>query len=263
MRSYLAVLRGAILDSLAYRAGFLLVIFGNLLYICVAYFLWRSIYQNTTSIHGLTFNEAFIYVALGSSVFVLLKTYADWWISHEIMDGTISIYLTRPMDYQFYAMNVSLGFMLVSLAAMTIPTFLVLTLFFQVTFPLGPGLILFPFSLLLAFLLNFFFDYITGLCAFYTESIWGISTSKEILISILAGALVPLQFFPEGIQKILLLLPFQAIYYTPLMLITRPNQDLGTLFSMLGVQIFWVVILFIVTRLFYNQAIKVLRVAGG
>jgi ABC-2 type transport system permease protein len=263
MRGYLAILRGSILDALAYRAGFFFTILGNILYICVAYFLWRSIYENTTSIHGLTFNEAFLYVALGSTVFVLLKTYADWMISHEIEDGTISIYLTKPVDYQFYALNISLGFMLTSLAALTIPTFLLLILVFHITFPIGPGLILFPASLLLAFLLSFCFDYITGLFAFYTESIWGISTSKEILISILAGALVPLQFFPETIQKVLLLLPFQAIYYTPLMLITRPNQDWGTMFSMLGVQIFWVVVLFIVTRLFYNQAIKVLRVAGG
>ena len=71
------------------------------------------------------------------------------------------------------------------------------------------------------------------------------------------------QFFPEAIQNILRVLPFQAIYFTPLMMVTRPNQDWGTLLVSLGVQAFWVVVLFIVTRLFYNQAIKVLRVAGG
>jgi ABC-type uncharacterized transport system permease subunit len=47
------------------------------------------------------------------------------------------------------------------------------------------------------------------------------------------------------------------------MLVTRPNQDWTTLLSMLAIQIVWVVILYVLTRLFYNQAIKVLRVAGG
>jgi ABC-2 type transport system permease protein len=61
----------------------------------------------------------------------------------------------------------------------------------------------------------------------------------------------------------LMYLPFQAIYNTPLILVTRPNQDWGTLLSMLGVQAAWVVILFAATRLVYNQAVKVLRVAGG
>ncbi len=263
MKAYLAILRGALMEGLAYRTGFFFIILGNIIYMCVAYYLWHSIYANTTTIHGLTFNETFIYVALGSTVFVLLKTYADWQIAHEIEDGTISIYLTKPVDYEFYALFLSLGSVLTTLAAITIPTLLLLTLVFKVAFPFGPGLLLFPFSLLLAFLISFCFDYVTGLLAFYAESIWGISTTKEILISIMAGALVPLQFFPQAIQKVLLVLPFQAIYYTPLMLVTRPNQDWNTLLSMLGVQIFWVVILFVLTRLFYNQAIKVLRVAGG
>ena len=68
---------------------------------------------------------------------------------------------------------------------------------------------------------------------------------------------------PDWLQHILLRLPFQAIYYTPLMMVTRPNQDWGLLLSMLGVQAAWVVVAFVLTRLFYNQAVKVLRVAGG
>jgi ABC-2 type transport system permease protein len=263
MRSYLAILRGAVMEGMTYRIGFFFILFGNLIYLCVAYFLWHSIYENTTVIHGLTFNDTFIYVALGGAVFVLLKTYADWQISHEIEDGTISVYLTKPIDYELYSMFVSLGSVITTLVVISIPTLFVLIFIFKVTFVLGPGLLLFPLSLLLAFLISFCFDYVIGLVAFYTESIWGISTTKEILISILAGALIPLQFFPDAIQKILLVLPFQAIYYTPLMMVTRPNQGLGTLLSMLGVQVFWVVALFILTRLFYNQAIKVLRVAGG
>lgn len=263
MRGYLAVLRGGIMSGIAYRAGFFFLILGNVLYLTVAYFLWKSIYQNTTIIHGLTFNDAYLYAALGSTVFVLLKTYADWQISHDIADGTVAVYLSKPVDYQLYSLFTSLGDTLISASVVALPTLLILVLVFKVTFVLGPGLLLFPFSLMLAFLLSFCFDYMTGLMAFYTESIWGISTTKEILISILAGALVPLQFYPEAIQKVLQVLPFQAIYYTPLMMVTRPNQDWGTLLASMGIQAFWVVILFICTRLFYNQAIKVLRVAGG
>lgn len=263
MRTYLAILRGALMEGMAYRAGFFFIILGNVIYLFVAYFLWHSIYANQTSLRGLTFNETIIYVSLGSTVFVILKTYADWFVSHEIEDGTIAIYLTRPVDYELYTMAVSLGSVISTMTVVILPTILLLIYVFHISFTFGPGLLLFPFSLALAFLISFCFDYVTGLLAFYTESIWGISTTKEILISIMAGALVPLQFFPDAIQKILLLLPFQAIYYTPLMMVTRPDQPLPTQLSMLGVQAFWVVVLYIGTRLFYNQAIKVLRVAGG
>lgn len=263
MKGYLALIRGSLTIGLVYRFGFIFTILGNIVYMNVAYFLWGSIYQNNTQLNGLTFNETFVYVALGSTIFILLKTYADWLISNEIRDGSITIFLAKPMDYPLYALAMSTGFMLTNLIAIGLPTVLMLTLVFKVSIPFGPGLLLFPFSLLMAFLISYCFDCITGLLTFYTESIWGISTTKEVIITVFSGALIPIQFFPEIMQRVLLFLPFQAIYHTPLMLFTRPNQDWSTLLSLIGIQFFWVVLLFICTRLVYNQAIKVLRVAGG
>jgi ABC-2 type transport system permease protein len=78
-----------------------------------------------------------------------------------------------------------------------------------------------------------------------------------------SGALIPLQFFPDAMQRILLWLPFQAVYHIPLMMVTRPDQGWNVFLPMLLVQLFWTVALFIATRMFYNQAIKVLRVSGG
>ena len=263
MRGYLALIRGSMTMGLVYRFGFIFTVIGNALYMSVAYFLWRSIYGTRTILNGLTFDETFLYIALGSTIFILLKTYTDWLISNEIRDGSISIYLTKPLDYPTYALAMGTGFMLTNLIGVVIPTFILVVFVFKIPIVFGPGLLFVPFSLVLTFIISYFFDCITGLLTFYTESIWGISATKEVIVTAFSGALVPLQFFPEAIQKILYVLPFQAIYHTPLMFITRPNQDLGTLFSMLGVQIFWTVVLFFCSRLVYNQSIKVLRVAGG
>jgi ABC-2 type transport system permease protein len=263
LSSYLAIMRGSFMVGVIYRFGFFFTILGNIVYMAVAYFLWRSIYSNSATLRGMTFHETFLYVALGSAIFILLKTYADWYISFEIREGIIAIYLTKPIDFQLYTLSVSLGSALMNLAAVTLPTLFMLLFVFRIPFQFGPGLFLFPLSLVLAFLISFNFDYFVGVMGFYSESIWGISTTKEIIIAALSGAIVPLPFFPEVFQGILRVLPFQAIYHTPLMMITRPNQDWGALLSMLGVQIFWAAATFLLTRLFYNQAVKVLRVAGG
>lgn len=138
-----------------------------------------------------------------------------------------------------------------------------MTLVFKVHIAVGPGLIVFPLSLFLAFMISFNFDYLVGLMAFYNESIWGLTITKEVLITTLSGALIPLQFFPGAIQKVLLVLPFQAIYYSPLMMVTQPDQNWSVFLQMLAVQLFWLVITFILTRLVYEQAVKVLRVSGG
>lgn len=263
MKAYLAMMRGAYMIGLVYRFGFLFSIAGNLIYMSITYFLWRSIYQDRETLRGLTFDETYIYVALGSAVFILLKTYVDWQMSYDIREGMVAIYLTKPLDLQLYELFTSVGFALHALTTVTLSTFLLLIFVFRIEIPLGVGLLLFPFSLVLAYLVSFCFDYFIGLLAFYTESVWGLSITKEVIITVLSGALIPLQFFPEIIRKILMWLPFQAIYYTPLTMVAKPNLGWETFLSMLGVQFFWVVALFALTRLFYNQAVKVLRISGG
>jgi ABC-2 type transport system permease protein len=262
-RGYLAVVRGSFMVGVIYRFGFIFTILGNIFYMAVTYYLWRSIYANTTTLRGMTFNQTYLYVALGSAIFVLFKTYADWLISYEIREGAIATYLIKPIDYQLYSLADSLGSMLTNLAAITLPTAILLIFVFHIPIQWGPGLMVFPVSLILAYLINFSFDYFIGVTGFYSESIWGISITKDVIISVLSGALIPLQFFPQALQKILMLLPFQAMYHTPLMMITNPNQGWNTILPMLAVQVIWAVVIFILTRLFYNQAVKVLRVAGG
>ena len=263
MRSYFPVARATYMIGLVYRFGFLFGIVGNLVYLGVAYYLWKSIYRYADVIRGLTFNETFIYVAHGSAIFILLKTYADWIIHYEIREGAIAMYLTKPIDYQIYALFANFGALLMNLSAITVPTALVMLFVFKVNFVFGPGLFLFPISLLLAFLISFSIDYFVGLIGFYSESVWGLSITKEIIVTVFSGALIPLQFFPDAIQRVLYWLPFQAIYHTPLMMLTRPNQGLDVFLSMILVQLLWAGLLFLLARLFYNQAIKVLRIAGG
>ncbi len=263
MRTYFPIARATYMIGLVYRFGFLFSILGNIVYLGVAYYLWRSIYRNAGTLHGLTFNETFLYVGLGSAVFILLKTYADWIIHYEIQQGTIAVYLTKPMDFQLYALFANFGSVLMNLTVITIPTALILAFVFKVKVAFGAGWFLFPVSLLLAFIISFSIDYFVGLMSFYSESVWGISMTKEIIVTVLSGALIPLQFFPEALQKFLFWLPFQAIYHTPLMMVTKADLGLQTFLPMLLIQLGWAVVLFLLARLFYNQAVKVLRIAGG
>lgn len=263
MRSYIPIARGSFMVGMVYRFGFLFTILGNIVYLCVAYYLWKSIYSYSDVIRGMTFNETFLYVGLGSAIFILLKTYADWYLHYEIREGIIAIYLTKPIDLQLYMLAANFGSLMMNLLAISLPTAIMLVFVFRIDIPFGLGTLFFPISLLLAFLVSFSIDYFIGLMGFYSESVWGLSMTKEIIVTFLSGALIPLQFFPEAIQQVLYWLPFQAIYHTPLMIFTRPDEGLDVYLPMMALQLFWAIVLFIAARLFYNQAVKVLRVAGG
>jgi len=46
-------------------------------------------------------------------------------------------------------------------------------------------------------------------------------------------------------------------------MVTRPDQDAAVFLQMLAVQAAWAAATYVVSRMLYNQAVKVLRVAGG
>jgi ABC-2 type transport system permease protein len=263
VKSYLAILRGSLQVHMAYRSGFFFTILNNLIYLGIAFYLWRSIFQGREILRCMTFNETFLYIALASSIFVMLKTWTDWEMAFQIRQGSIIMTLIKPLNLQLFCMSQAAGFSIGNFVAITLPTVLALIFIFKVSFVWGVGLLFFPLGIVLAFLLNSAIDYIVGLTSFYTESIWGISSVKEIIVLFLSGSLIPLPFFPEAVQKVLAWLPFQAMYHLPLTMVTHPDQPVGVYLQAIGVQVAWVAILFFVSRQYYKQAVKVLRVSGG
>jgi len=263
IKAYAANTRASFLAGLAYRSGFIFSVLNNLVYMTIAFFLWRSIYGDHEILRGLTFNQTFLYVTIASSLMVLLKTWSDWEISYQITSGSVIMSLVKPVNYQWLMMSQSLGFALMNLLSIVVPSVIALVFVFKVPVNSGLGLLFFPLALVFSFIMNTTIDYIIGLTSFYTESIWGISSTKDIIIMFLSGSLIPLQFFPEAAQKVLKLLPFQAMYHLPLMMLVEPEQSATSYLASLGVQLFWTVVILVLARLFYNKAIKVLRVAGG
>jgi ABC-2 type transport system permease protein len=249
--------------GLAYRSGFIFTILNNLAYMGIAFYLWRSIYQGREVLKGLTFNQTFLYITVASSLFVLLKTWTDWEISFQITEGSIIMSLVKPISFQLAMMAQSLGFSLMNFISVSLPSILFLIFVFRIQINVGVGFFFFPVALVFSFLLNTTIDYIIGLTSFYTESIWGISSTKEIIISFLSGMLIPLQFFPDAIQNVLKFLPFQAMYHLPLMMLTSPDKKPTDYLAMLGIQAFWAVVVFAFARFYYKRAIRVLRVSGG
>lgn len=263
MTRYLSITRGSFIAFAMYPFSLFFTLIGNIIYITVVYFLWKQIYSGAESLHGMTFNDTFVYVTLAGSIIILFRTWTDWQISNQILRGEIIMDLIKPLDYELFMLAGSLGLVLFNALIITIPSFVMILIVFQAHIPFGLNLVFFPVSLVFAYLLSFSIDYMVGLTSFYTESIWGISITKEIIVAALSGAIVPLQFFPDSIRSVLQLLPFQAIYNTPLQIITSSTLTVSDYVRMIGIQVFWVVVLVLISRVFFRQAVKVLTVNGG
>lgn len=263
MSRYLSITKGSFMATTTYMYSMVFTFIGNIAFIIILYFLWQAIFGESETLRGMTFNQAFVYLAVGSSTINLFRTWVEWFIAETIREGAIVIDLIRPLDYQLMMFSRSLGQMFFQTLIIWIPSLVVVFGVFGASVPMGINLPLFLVSMVLAYILCFIIDYSVGITAFYTESIWGLSISKDVVVAFLAGTLIPLQFFPDGMREAVELLPFQAVYHLPLQILTNPDMGLREYAEAILLQGFWVMILGVLSRLFYRQAIKTVTINGG
>ncbi len=86
---------------------------------------------------------------------------------------------------------------------------------------------------------------------------------KEVVVSVLSGVTVPLAFFPDALRQVMMFLPFQAIFNTPLTLMITPNPSTELLIRSFSIQIFWIIVLVIAAKSFFKVSSRVITINGG
>jgi ABC-2 type transport system permease protein len=264
MKKYLALIRSGIMEMLSYRMSFVIKIAGNLIYVIIIYYLWKAIFQSagTQTVAGMTFPETMVYLVLASSLFAVMEVYLVWDTHNAVQSGKIINNLIKPVGYRTYHYFPYFGNMIMDFIVTFIPTFILVYFLSGGYFDLGINLLWFFVSIIIAIIINLSIDYFVSCIVLYTQSVWGINIVKETIVMLFGGAAIPIAFFPEPLKTIVSYMPFQAIYNAPLM------QLLGDFtpqkrFEMLLVQLFWAVVVYIASELFWRRAVRVVTVNGG
>jgi ABC-2 type transport system permease protein len=211
----------------------------------------------------MTFQDTFIYLVLATAIFNVYEVYMIWWTGDDIRDGRIVLDLIKPVSYQLYVFFTYSGNYIIMFFFTFIPTFILVYVLSGGAVVIGINLLFFPISLFLGLIINFCIDFIVTTVCLYSHSTWGIGIMKEVVVLFASGATIPLAFFPEHIKTIIELLPFKSIYNTPLLFIINRTLDVGDFWKMLLEQAFWVVVLIIISNLFFRISIRKITVNGG
>jgi ABC-2 type transport system permease protein len=138
--------------------------------------------------------------------------------SQNIQDGTLSNLLIQPVSpygiWFFKDFGSKIFFFTLGLLG-----YAVVCLFFSNYLVFSPNLGYFFFflsALFLASLLQFFIFQSFSLLSFWIENTYGLRFTMRVIMEVLAGAIIPLSFFPEILQEIFLLLPFRFLIYLPM-----------------------------------------------
>jgi ABC-2 type transport system permease protein len=209
------------IERMVYRVNFFLDILSGILSSLIVVFLWMAIYRNADSgmISGYSLGEMVTYL-LGGGLLnsFILTTAENPETSQSIQDGTLSTLLIKPFSPYavWFARDMGGKTFLLMLGVIG---YLGVIFFFREYLILfaSPGhLLFFVFSVLFAALLQFLLFEALSLLSFWIENTYGIRFTMRVIMEVAGGAIIPLSFFPDILQKFLMLLPFPYMIYLPM-----------------------------------------------
>lgn len=251
---------------LSYKANVIIFMMGEWLMLLVSFFLWKAIFSSSPDqiLNGFTLEEMYAYIMFSFLTGLMTSVDISFDISREVKDGTIAINLIRPISYEMRMLFQALGGVLYNFIVIFIAAFLVVNvLLYQTTGTLYiQQLPLFALSLSIGLLINFYFSYTFGLLSFKLTNMWGVSQIMGALSQLLSGALIPLVFFPDLVQKIIQVLPFSSIIYTPVMIYLGKLSGMDVAYFIL-LQLFWLLVMVMLSRTVWKAVVKSLTILGG
>lgn len=263
---YLPFAVNTVKRNMAYRGAFFIRLVSRFFTVLVTYYLWKAIFQSSTSseIQGFTFAEMTVYIAINflTGIITGISGPTALNIATDVADGSIAIQLIRPISYRLIKFSENMGDLVGNFLVQVIPFFIFFVIIGFSGRPAIFNLILYFFSAFLSFLCMFYFGFFFGLFSFYTTYFFGLNMAMSVLLQFFSGALIPLSFFPEKIEKIFQILPFASMNYTPLMLYLG-KMDLNEGKNAIILQIFWILIFYLAGKVMWHFSIKKLTILGG
>lgn len=213
---------------MAYRTSFLLFAVGPLLvYLAIKYSLWHSIFTlgGHTELSGYTRDDMLTYQCWSFVVALLVQMRTTHTIAEDIRLGRISSYLIYPFAFWKFHTAHYLAHLMLQVGVVVVVFGLLAK---TAILPRVPSLehILAGFWLcLLASTLWFLLTFSFGLAAFWLEETWVFQAILSNLTALLAGSLIPLEFFPQVLADALMFTPFPYLNYVPIQLFMANDVD--------------------------------------
>lgn len=267
-RIYLPFALNEIKTQMSYKGAFYLFILISTFGSFVSYFLWSAIYGSSANavLGGLSRDEMTVYIFMVYVTSSLVAISISEWVSEDVVKGTVSMQLIKPIDYRLSLIARALGQMVYRFILPAVFIWIGLELYQYFVLGLGftplSNIALYLVSCIMSFLIFVLFDFCVGMIAFFTSYIFGLFMVKEALMGFLTGQLIPLSFFPEIIQRVFDFLPFSSMIYAPVMIYLGKYQGPELAWVLLR-QAVWVLILYGLGTLIWNRVTKRLVVLGG
>lgn len=262
MRAYVEFAVKEFQNRMAYRLEFFMGIINTIITTVVYLCIYRALYGGAEQIDGVSFGMVatnFV-MSLGlSNAF----SFNEMFLQDKVKDGSIANEFLKPVNFKLRMLAQDMGGSLFRLIFNFLPALLFGIIFTEFCPPysiLHLGLMMA--SVVLGYLILWQLSFIIQTWCFWLFSVWGIVTIKNVFVNVLSGTMLPLWFMPPVLRKVVAFTPFESIYFTPVQIYLGEVSGMQVLYEM-AVQIFWIVLLYLIGEVFWKNGVKKLVVQGG
>ncbi|MDR1692059.1 MAG: ABC-2 family transporter protein [Oscillospiraceae bacterium] len=267
MKPYFGIFRLRFINALQYRAAALAGIATQFAWGFMEIFAFAAFYRTDPGAFPMAFSETVSYIWLQQAFLALFMMW--FWegdIASSITSGSIAYEMVRPADLYVRWFCQASANRLARAALRCAPILLVAFLLpapYRMSLPPSIGqFALFILSAALSLGVVVSFSMLIYISLFFTLSPSGVRLITAVLSDFLAGATIPLPFFPEPVRAVVELLPFASMQNMPLRVYTGNIAGADALRGLL-LQIFWLMMLLLAGRLTMKKALNKVVVQGG
>jgi ABC-2 type transport system permease protein len=268
VRKYTKIIRVSLGERMTYRGDFFLVTFLRFLPMITTILLWKAIYSSSgkSSMAGFRYSEMIAYLLLVqiSRMFSSMPGLAGG-IARDIREGTLKRYLIQPIDLIGYLLSYRIAHKCAYIVSSTIPygvLFLVCARYFD-NLPTDPlTWLAYAVSLVLAFLVGFFFEASVGMVGFWFLDVTSLLYIVMTLNFFISGHMLPLDLLPPFWVHLLKALPFQYMAYFPAVVILGKVKGAALVQGLL-LELAWAIVFLGLARWLYRVGLKRYSAYGG
>jgi ABC-2 type transport system permease protein len=271
VRKYLNIFRVSLIERMAYRGDFLLGTCLRFFPLITTILLWHAVYQGAEKegkerlAGGFTLHQMIAYLLLihVSRMFSSMPGLSAG-IAYDVREGHIKKYLLQPLDLIGYLLAYRAAHKVAYIATSALPyagLFWLCSGYFD-GLPDPLTFLGYVASLLLAFVIGFFFETAMGMVGFWFLEVSSLLWVVNTLNFFVSGQMFPLELLGHPWDVLLRSLPFQYLAYFPAVVFLGKVSG-ADLVRGLVIESCWAVAMIVLSRWLYARGLRRYSAYGG
>lgn len=263
-KKYSSILRASVITALEYKANSMVGLFAILSGLLVEYLIWSMVYASENigqTIEGLTtqwtFNRLIAYIFL-SMIIGQLKS--SWVTSHEmimqIRQGFMNQYIVKPLSFFSYHLMNFIGTNILYYVPYSLLIIFSPMIFNDIIFINSVQIPFFLLALIMSIYLSYSIYFFMVCFAFWFGEVRALLAAYNISMFVLAGQIIPLDFFPAGYNQVINFTPIPYLIKFPVDIAMAQNINIEHWIKFLLIGIIWCVVMRMLSSILYNLGIK-------